>query len=94
MKIYKKSLLYGALAFTLCMAGGCNSNIDLEPEGIITADGYFKSAEDYEKALTALPGVKATVDLTSGTAVVEGDVSDEAIRAAITEAGYTVKGIA
>ncbi len=47
-----------------------------------------------EKALTALPGVKATVDLTSGTAVVEGDVSDEAIRAAITEAGYTVKGIA
>lgn len=54
MKIYKKSLLYGALAFTLCMAGGCNSNIDLEPEGIITADGYFKSAEDYEKALTAL----------------------------------------
>ena len=54
MKIYKKSLLYGALAFTLCMVGGCNSNIDLEPEGIITADGYFKSAEDYEKALTAL----------------------------------------
>ena len=54
MKIYKKSLLYGALAFTLCMAGGCNSNIDLETEGIITADGYFKSAEDYEKALTAL----------------------------------------
>ena len=35
MKIYKKSLLYGALAFTLCMAGGCNSNIDLEPEGIL-----------------------------------------------------------
>ena len=53
MKIYKKSLLYGALAFTLCMAGGCNSNIDLEPEGIITADGYFKSAEDYEKAVNA-----------------------------------------
>ena len=40
--------------FYPCMAGGCNSNIDLEPEGIITADGYFKSAEDYEKALTAL----------------------------------------
>lgn len=36
------------------MVGGCNSNIDLDPEGIITADGYFKSAEDYEKALTAL----------------------------------------
>ena len=46
-----------------------------------------------EKALTALPGVKATVDLTPGTAVVEGDVTDEAIRAAVTDAGYTVKGI-
>ena len=46
-----------------------------------------------EKALTALPGVKATVDLTSGTAVVEGDVTDEAIRAAVTDAGYTVRGI-
>ena len=46
-----------------------------------------------EKALTALPSVKATVDLTSGTAVVEGDVTDEAIRAAVTDAGYTVKGI-
>ena len=32
-------------------------------------------------------------DLTSGTAVVEGDVTDEAIRAAVTDAGYTVKGI-
>ena len=46
-----------------------------------------------EKALTALPGVKAAVDLTSGTAVVEGDVTDEAIRTAVTEAGYTVKDI-
>lgn len=54
MKLYKKSLLYGALSLALCMAGGCNSNIDLEPEGIITADGYFKSAEDYDKALNAL----------------------------------------
>lgn len=54
MKIYKKSLLYGVLSLTLCMAGGCDSNINLDPEGIITADGYFKSAEDYEKALNAL----------------------------------------
>ena len=46
-----------------------------------------------EKALTALHGVKATVDLTPGTAVVEGDVTEEAIRNAVTEAGYTVKGI-
>ena len=46
-----------------------------------------------EKALNALPGVKATVDLAAGTAVVEGAVTDEAIRAAVTDAGYTVKGI-
>lgn len=54
MKIYKKSLLYGVLTCALCLTSSCNSNIDLEPEGIITADGYFKSAEDYEKALTGL----------------------------------------
>lgn len=54
MKTYKNPLLYGVLAFTLCIAGGCNSNIDLDPEGIITAEGYFKSADDYEKALAAL----------------------------------------
>ena len=46
-----------------------------------------------EKALNALPGVKATVDLAAGTAVVEGDVTDEAIRTAVTEAGYEVTDI-
>lgn len=54
MKLYKKSLLCGALFLALCITGGCNSNIDLEPEGIITASGYFKTAEDYDKALNAL----------------------------------------
>ena len=38
-----------------------------------------------EKALTAL-GVQADVDLATGTAVVTGDVSDDALRKAITEA--------
>lgn len=54
MKINKKSLLYGALSCILCISSGCNSNIDLEPEGIITADTYFKSAADYENALTGV----------------------------------------
>lgn len=54
MKLYKKSFLLGTLAFALCMTGGCDDNINLEPEGIITADGFFKSAEDYEKALNSL----------------------------------------
>ncbi|MGN1004233.1 MAG: heavy metal translocating P-type ATPase [Oscillospiraceae bacterium] len=46
-----------------------------------------------DKALNALPGVTATVDLESKTATVTGDVSDEAIKAAISEAGYQVVSI-
>ena len=46
-----------------------------------------------EKALNAIPGATATVDLESKTAIVTGDVSDEAIRAAIGEAGYQVVSI-
>ena len=42
-----------------------------------------------EKALTAL-GVQADVDLASGTAVVTGDASDEALKKAVTDAGYEV----
>ena len=45
------------------------------------------------KALNALPGVTATVDLESKTATVVGEVSDEAIIAAIDEAGYKVISI-
>ena len=45
------------------------------------------------KALNDLPGVTATVDLDSKTAIVTGEVSDDAIRAAITEAGYEVTSI-
>ena len=46
-----------------------------------------------DKALNAIPGASATVDLDSKTAVVAGDVSDEAIRAAVEEAGYKVISI-
>ena len=42
-----------------------------------------------EKALTAL-GVQADVDLASGTAVVTGDATDDALRKAVTDAGYEV----
>ena len=45
-----------------------------------------------EKALTAL-GVQADVDLATGTAIVTGDVSDDALRKAITDAGYEVVDI-
>ena len=43
-----------------------------------------------EKALNALPGVTATVDLEAKTATVTGEVSDEALRKAVTDAGYEV----
>lgn len=46
-----------------------------------------------EKALNAIEGATATVDLESKTAIVTGDVSDEAIVAAIEEAGYKVVSI-
>ena len=46
-----------------------------------------------EKALNALPGVTASVDLGAGTALVTGEASDEAITAAVTDAGYTVVSI-
>lgn len=51
---YTKTLLLGALALTLGINSGCESNIDLEPEGFISVDNYFKSADDYQKSLNAL----------------------------------------
>ena len=54
MKRYKKAWLYGALYLTLGLTSGCESNIDLEPQGIISAEGYFKSQDDFEKALNGL----------------------------------------
>lgn len=52
--LYKKITLISAICSLLLSFGSCNSNIDLEPEGIITAPNYFKSVEDYEKALNSV----------------------------------------
>ena len=46
-----------------------------------------------EKALNAMEGVSATVDLTAGTATVTGEVTDEALCKAVEDAGYTVVSI-
>ena len=46
-----------------------------------------------EKALNDLPGVTATVNLEAGTATVNGDVADDVLTKAVTDAGYTVVGI-
>ncbi len=46
-----------------------------------------------EKALNALPGVTATVDLAAKTATVTGQAEDAALKAAVEEAGYQVVSI-
>ena len=50
-------------------------------------------AAHVEKALNALPGVTAAVDLAGSSAVVTGDVSDEALKKAVADAGYAVTDI-
>jgi len=46
------------------------------------------------KALNAIPGVTAVVDLDSKSATVTGDASDEVLTQAVVEAGYEVVSIA
>ena len=50
-------------------------------------------AAHVEKALNALPGVTAQVDLAGKTAVVTGSVGDEALKQAVADAGYQVTDI-
>lgn len=51
--IYKRTLLPIVAFFSMILLSNCNENIDLDPEGIITKPLYFKSIEDYEKALNS-----------------------------------------
>ena len=50
-------------------------------------------AAHVEKALNALPGVTAVVDLAAKTAVVTGDADNEALKKAVDDAGYQVTDI-
>ena len=50
-------------------------------------------AAHVEKALNALPGVTAVVDLAAKTAVVTGDAGGEALKKAVADAGYQVTDI-
>lgn len=45
-----------------------------------------------DKALNAIEGVKATVDLENNCAYIEGDVDEAILTKAVEEEGYTVKG--
>lgn len=48
-----------------------------------------------EKALNALPGVTAQVNLEAGTATITcpPTTTDQTLTETVTEAGYTVKGV-
>ena len=50
-------------------------------------------AAHVEKALNALPGVTAVVDLAAKTTVVTGDADNEALKKAVDDAGYQVTDI-
>ena len=82
-----------------CESGGCAApNLKGEEKAMekkVIVEGMMcqNCVKHVSKALNGLPGVTAVVDLDSKTATVTGDVSDDAIRAAVAEAGYEVSSI-
>ena len=54
MKTYIKNILHITLFLSFCFMIGCDDNIDLNAEGIISADGYYTSPDDYEKSLNSI----------------------------------------
>ena len=72
----------------------CSKEADTMSKKTVTIKGMMCAhcVSHVEKALTAL-GVQADVDLATGTAVVTGNVSDDALRKAVTDAGYEVVDI-
>ena len=94
LRLFKPSLRSPAP----CESDGCavpdtKGETVMEKKVIIEGMMCMHCRAHAEKALNAIPGVTAAVDLESKTATVTGDVSDEAIRAAIAEAGYQVISI-
>ena len=61
-------------------------------EKIVKIEGMMcpRCQAHVEKALNALPGVTAAVDLEAGTATVQGNVTNESLTKAVTDAGYEV----
>lgn len=96
LRFFKPSVKSPAPA---CESDGCavpelkGETIIMEKKVVIEGMMCMHCRAHAEKALNAIPGATATVDLESKTAIVTGDVSDEAIRAAIAEAGYEVVSI-
>lgn len=72
----------------------CSKEADTMSKKTVTIKGMMCAhcVSHVEKALAAL-GVQADVDLATGTAVVTGNVSDDALRKAVADAGYEVVDI-
>ena len=70
-----------------------NNKGENEMTKIMTIDGMSCShcSSRVEKALNALPGVSATVDLEKKTATITmlSEISDESLKKAVEDAGYT-----
>ena len=69
--------------------GGTTAMKTMKIEGMMCAH----CQAHVEKALNAIPGVTAAVDLSAGTAAIQGDASDEVLTKAVTDTGYTVVSI-
>ena len=88
-----------AIPQSTCESGGCavpntkGEQTVMVKKVIVEGMMCQNCVKHVSKALNGLPGVTAEVDLESKTATVTGDVSDDAIRQAITEAGYEVVSI-
>ena len=79
---------------------GADGHIDMKKEVCqmekkLTIDGMMcqHCVAHVSKALNSLPGVTASVDLDTKTATVSGIASDEALKKAVEEAGYSVVSI-
>ncbi|HIT32720.1 MAG TPA: cation transporter, partial [Candidatus Enterenecus stercoripullorum] len=88
-----------AIPQSTCESGGCaapemkGEQTAMEKKVIVEGMMCQNCVKHVTNALNNLPGVTATVDLDTKTATVTGDVSDDAIRAAVKEAGYEVTDI-
>ena len=79
---------------------GADGHIDMKKEVCqmekkLTIDGMMcqHCVAHVSKALNSLPGVTASVDLDTKTATVSGTASDEALKKAVEEDGYSVVSI-
>ncbi|SHJ56189.1 heavy-metal-associated domain-containing protein [Parasporobacterium paucivorans] len=73
------------------MFGRKKANLEMNIEGMTCGH----CSQRVENALNGLDGVQATVDLNKKKAFINlsGEISEETLKAAIEDAGYTVTGI-